>query len=100
MSEAVARHNGRFSQIYPSWPARSTALLVYLLTLAPDLTWRSYGGDGGELICRQRHPGACRTHRLIRPMCCWALFSLLPIGHNGFIASTCFRRWRWRRRWD
>lgn len=30
--------------------AGSAALFVYLLTLAPDLTWAHHGADGGELI--------------------------------------------------
>ena len=34
------------------WPSVTAglAMLVYLFTIAPDLTWANYGGDGGELI--------------------------------------------------
>ncbi|MEZ4511899.1 MAG: DUF2723 domain-containing protein [Chloroflexota bacterium] len=65
---------------HPGLLAGSAALLVYLLTLAPDLTWRSHGGDGGELIAASvtlgvPHPTGYPTYVLLGK-----LFSLLPIG--------------------
>lgn len=55
-------------------------LLVYLLTLAPDLTWANYGGDGGELITAAvtlgiPHPPGYPTYVILGK-----LVSLLPVG--------------------
>ncbi len=56
------------------------ALLVYALTLAPDLTWAHFGGDGGELITAAAtlgipHPPGYPTYVLLGK-----LVSLLPLG--------------------
>ncbi|MCA9995900.1 MAG: DUF2723 domain-containing protein, partial [Anaerolineales bacterium] len=92
MSEAVAREGAAREKtaVFPHLLTRpgllagSTALLVYLLTLAPDLTWRSYGGDGGELIAASvtlgvPHPTGYPTYVLLGK-----LFSLLPIGTMAY----------------
>lgn len=60
------------------------AFSVYLLTLAPDLTWFHFGGDGGELITASvtlgvPHPTGYPTYILLGK-----LFSLLPIGSVAF----------------
>lgn len=56
------------------------AFLVYSLTLAPDLTWANYGGDGGELITAAvtlgvPHPPGYPTYVILGK-----LVSLVPIG--------------------
>jgi hypothetical protein len=56
------------------------ALLVYGLTLAPDLTWANFGTDGGELITAAvtlgvPHPPGYPTYVLLGK-----LASLIPIG--------------------
>lgn len=56
------------------------ALGVYLLTIAPDLTWAHFGVDGGELIAAATtlgvpHPPGYPTYVLLGK-----LFSLLPLG--------------------
>ena len=60
--------------------AGSLALLIYLLTLAPDLTLSNFGSDGGELITAAvtlgiPHPPGYPTYVLMGK-----LFSLLPVG--------------------
>lgn len=57
----------------------SITLGVYLLTLAPDLTWNHWGGDGGELITAAvtlgvPHPPGYPTYILLGKF-----ISLLPI---------------------
>ncbi|HOU12354.1 MAG TPA: DUF2723 domain-containing protein [Anaerolineae bacterium] len=54
--------NFRFSdkRILP-WAAGGAALLVYLATLAPSLTWAHWGADGGDFIA------AAATERLPHP---------------------------------
>ena len=56
------------------------ALLVYGLTLAPDLTWANFGTDGGELITAAvtlgvPHPPGYPTYVLLGK-----LASLIPVG--------------------
>jgi hypothetical protein len=56
------------------------ALLVYVLTLAPDLTWANFGTDGGELITAAvtlgvPHPPGYPTYVLLGK-----LISLIPMG--------------------
>jgi hypothetical protein len=56
------------------------ALVVYGLTLAPDLTWANFGTDGGELITAAvtlgaPHPPGYPTYVLLGK-----LVSLIPIG--------------------
>ena len=56
------------------------AFVVYWLTLAPDLTWENFGGDGGELITAAftwgvPHPPGYPTYVLLGK-----LFSYLPFG--------------------
>ncbi|MCB8944128.1 MAG: DUF2723 domain-containing protein [Ardenticatenaceae bacterium] len=57
-----------------------SALLIYLLTLAPDLTWANFGTDGGELITAAvtlgiPHPPGYPTYVLLGK-----LISLIPLG--------------------
>jgi hypothetical protein len=68
------------------WPALTsvTALGVYLLTLAPDLTFANYGRDGGELITAATtlgipHPPGYPSYVLLGK-----LFSMLPLGTVAF----------------
>jgi hypothetical protein len=68
------------------WPAITAvcALAVYLLTLAPDLTFANYGVDGGELITAAvtlgiPHPPGYPTYVLLGK-----LFSYLPVGTIAF----------------
>lgn len=61
-----------------------TALFIYLLTIAPDLTWAHFSGDGSELITASvtlgiPHPPGYPTYVLLGK-----LFSLLPIGTVAF----------------
>ena len=58
------------------------ALSVYLLTMAPDLTWSHYGTDGGELAAAAAtlgipHPPGYPTYVLVGH-----LFSRLPLGES------------------
>lgn len=62
----------------------SLPLLIYYLTLAPDLTWAHGGGDGGDLIVAAYtlgvgHPPGYPAHTLIAH-----LFTLLPWGSVAF----------------
>ena len=55
------------------------ALVVYSLTLAPDLTWANFGTDGGDLITAAYtlgipHPSGYPTYVILSK-----LFSLLPL---------------------
>ncbi|MFN2138564.1 MAG: DUF2723 domain-containing protein [Candidatus Promineifilaceae bacterium] len=80
--------------------AGTVSLLVYSLTLAPDLTWAHFGGDGGELITAAvtlgvPHPPGYPLYILLGK-----LASLLPAGtvawrfnlFSAFCAATavCF----------
>lgn len=76
------------SPITHSWiPPLGTTLLalaVYLLSLAPDLTWANYGGDGGELITAAvtlgiPHPPGYPTYVLLGK-----LVSYLPVGSIAY----------------
>jgi hypothetical protein len=56
------------------------ALAVYILTIAPDITWSNFSSDGGELITASvtlgiAHPPGYPTYILLGK-----LFSLLPLG--------------------
>jgi hypothetical protein len=60
------------------------ALGVYLLTIAPDLTWAHWGVDGGELIAAATtlgvpHPPGYPTYTVLAH-----LFTTLPIGSIPF----------------
>ncbi len=62
----------------------SLPLLVYYLTLAPDLTWAHGGGDGGDLIVAAYtlgvgHPPGYPAYTLLAH-----LFTLLPWGSVAF----------------
>jgi hypothetical protein len=64
--------------------AGGIAMLVYLFTAAPDLTWANFGGDGGELITAAvtlgvPHPPGYPTFVLLGK-----LFSTLPIGSVAY----------------
>lgn len=62
-----------------SWPGVVTgcvALGVFLITLAPDLTWANFGGDGGELITAAvtlgvPHPSGYPTYVLLGKLIGW-----------------------------
>ena len=72
---------------YGWWPAlgaAAVALLIYVATLAPDLTFANYGTDGGDLIAAARtlgipHPTGYPTYTLLA----W-LFTQLPVGTIAF----------------
>jgi hypothetical protein len=60
------------------------ALTVYILTIAPDITWSNFSSDGGELITASvtlgiAHPPGYPTYILLGK-----LFSLLPLGTIAF----------------
>lgn len=60
------------------------AFLVYLATLAPDITWSNYSSDGGELITAAvtlgiPHPPGYPTYVLLGK-----LISFLPVGTIAF----------------
>lgn len=60
------------------------ALAVYLITIAPDITWANYGSDGGELITASMtmgiaHPPGYPTYVLLG-----RLFGLLPLRTIAF----------------
>ena len=62
----------------------SLPLLIYYLTLAPDLTWAHGGGDGGDLIVAAYtlgvgHPPGYPAYTLLAH-----LFTLLPWGSVAF----------------
>lgn len=69
------------------------ALVVYLLTLAPSITWRNNGADGGDLIVAAytlgiAHPPGYPVYVLLGK-----LFTLLPIGdvaHRVNLMSAFF----------
>lgn len=68
---------------FGKWVAPGTgaaALVVYVLTLAPDLTWANASADGGELITASvtlgiPHPPGYPTYVLLGK-----LFSAIPLG--------------------
>jgi hypothetical protein len=72
---------------YGWWPAlgaAAVALVVYVATLAPGLTFANYGTDGGDLIAAARtlgipHPTGYPTYTLLA----W-LFTQLPVGNIAF----------------
>lgn len=84
-----------FAAVYARWlrvPAQARlgvttavlALLVYVQTAAPDLTWAHFGSDGGELITAAvtlgvPHPPGYPLYVLLGK-----LFSLLPLGTVAF----------------
>jgi len=60
------------------------ALAVYMRTLAPDLTWRNDGADGGDLIAAAAglgipHPSGYPSYMLLA-----RAFLLLPIGSEAY----------------
>ncbi len=68
------------------WPivTAGLVLIVYLLTLAPDLTWVNFGGDGAELITASAtlgipHPPGYPVYLVLGK-----LMSLLPIGSVAY----------------
>lgn len=66
------------------WLTAVTAFTAYLLTLAPDLTWAHWGGDGGELITAAvtlgvPHPPGYPLYILLGK-----LVSFLPIGSMAY----------------
>jgi hypothetical protein len=77
----------KFSAPHPAVAPFITFLLalgVYLLTLAPDLTWAHFGADGGELLAAATtlgvpHPPGYPTYTLLGH-----LISLIPLGTLPF----------------
>lgn len=74
----------RHHPLVPPLITSSLSLVVYWLTLAPDLTWANFGRDGGELITTAvtlgvPHPPGYPTYVLVGK-----LFSWLPIGPVAF----------------
>jgi hypothetical protein len=72
----AAGHRGFISAVLTT----VLALLVYLFTLEPDLTWANFGGDGGELITAAvtlgiPHPPGYPTYTLLGKFTSW-----LPVG--------------------
>lgn len=70
--------------------AGTLALIPYLLTLAPDLTWANFGGDGGELITAAvtvgvPHPPGYPTFVLLGK-----LLSLLPLPGSMALRFNLF----------
>ena len=60
------------------------ALAIYIVTIAPDITWANYSSDGAELITASTtlgiaHPPGYPTYILLGK-----LFSLLPFGTIAF----------------
>ena len=79
---AVKHEEGVSKTISYLLPAAAgiVALLVYGITMAPDLTWSHFGGDGGELITASvtsgiPHPPGYPTYVLLGK-----LFALIPTG--------------------
>ncbi len=75
----INRLNGLQNYVFPLL-AGFVSLLVYSITLAPDLTWANFGSDGGELITASitwgiPHPPGYPTYIILGK-----LFSLLPFG--------------------
>ena len=68
----------------PSLLTTLITLTIYLLTLAPDLTWANFGTDGGELITAAvtlgiPHPPGYPTYVLLGK-----LISFIPIGTMAY----------------
>lgn len=69
------------------------ALLVYLLTLAPDLTWANHSADGGELITAAvtlgvPHPPGYPTYVLLGHLWSYLPFEPAAYRFNLFSAVT------------
>lgn len=78
------RPHHRAEQLLPLGLTTLAALVVFRLTLAPDLTWANYGVDGGELITAVAtrglpHPPGYPLYRLLT-----APLAHLPLG--GLVA--------------
>ncbi len=70
----------RFTEFVPSLLVFFVSLTVYLLTLAPGITWAHHSFDGGELITASRtlgvaHPPGYPTYLILAHF-----FSFLPLG--------------------
>jgi len=66
------------------WLASLWALIVYLLTLAPDITWAHNGADGGDLIVAAYtlgvpHPPGYPAYTLLAH-----LFTRIPLGSIAY----------------
>ncbi|MCP5098024.1 MAG: DUF2723 domain-containing protein [Chloroflexi bacterium] len=67
------------------------AFFVYLLTMAPDLTWANFGGDGGDLITAAvslgvPHPSGYPTYVLLGKLFSWLPFGSVAYRFNLFSA--------------
>jgi hypothetical protein len=58
-----------------------TALTVYLITIAPDLTWANFGSDGGELITASITSGIAHPPGYPVYIFLGKIARLLPIGN-------------------
>ena len=80
----------RFLPYLVPFLAGTLASIPYLLTLAPDLTWANFGGDGGELITAAvtlgvPHPPGYPTYILLG-----RLLSLLPLPGSMALRFNLF----------
>ena len=57
---------------------------VYLLTIAPGLTWANYGSDGGDLIAAAATGGVAHPSGYPLYLLLARLFQLVPIGSLAF----------------
>jgi hypothetical protein len=84
---ALSRHYWQRARQSPYlWPlvTAGVALLLYTVTMPPDLTFANYGADGGELITAAvtlgiPHPPGYPTYVLLG-----RLFAYLPLGTVAF----------------
>jgi len=78
------RYSRIFIRYIPPGILTISLLGVYLMTLAPGITWANYGSDGGDLITAAAtggvaHPTGYPTYLLFA-----RIFQLLPIGSLAF----------------
>lgn len=104
LTPSLPQSNG----LLPASLTTACALLIYILTLAPDLTWANFGTDGGELITAAvtlgvPHPPGYPTYVLLGKLISWLplgtlayrfnLFSAVCVaGAAGFVTATVVQR--------
>lgn len=74
----------KFIRYVPAGILAVSLLIIYLMTMAPGLTWANHGSDGGDLITAAAtggvaHPTGYPVYLLLA-----RLFQLLPIGSLAF----------------
>jgi Protein O-mannosyl-transferase TMEM260-like len=84
LNDVRRRHGDSLANMVLPFLVAVSSLLVYSLTLAPDLTWAHYGGDGGELITAAAtlgvpHPPGYPTYVLLGK-----IVSLIPLGTTAW----------------